>query len=63
MDYPFGTDLDNLNKRFLDGLCRTVFSDARGKDSCVVAMETMKVIVDTKEEAGAHIEILPITTA
>ena len=59
-DFPFGTDLDNLNKRFLDGLNRTVFSEAKGKDSCVVVMETMKVIVDTREEAGAHIEILPI---
>jgi hypothetical protein len=62
-NFPFGTDLDNLNKRFLDGLCQTVFSEARGKDSCVVAMETMKVIVDTKEQAGAHIEILPINMA
>lgn len=61
-DFPFGTDLDNLNKRFLDGLCQTVFSEAQGKDSCVVAMETMKVIVDTKDEAGAHVEILPIKT-
>jgi len=52
-----------LNKRFLDGLCQTVFSEAHGKDSCVVAMETMKVIVDTTDEAGAHIEILPIKTA
>ena len=59
-DYPFGTDLDNLNKRFLDGLSKTVFSEAKGKDSCVVAMEVMKVIVDTKREAGAHIEIMPI---
>lgn len=58
-DYPFGTDLDNLNKRFLDGLSKTVFSEAKGLDSCVVAMETMKVIVDTKKEAGAYIEILP----
>ncbi len=62
-DYPFGTDLDNLNKRFLDGLSKTVFSEAKGKDSCVVVMETMKVIVDTKAEAGAHIEILPIEVA
>ncbi|MBI1955047.1 MAG: hypothetical protein HYS38_01490 [Acidobacteria bacterium] len=62
-DYPFGTDLDNLNKRLLDGLCQTVFSEAPGKDSCVVAMETMKIIVDNKDEAGAHIEILPFKTA
>jgi hypothetical protein len=62
-NFPFGTDLDNLNKRFLDGLCQTVFSEARGRDSCVVAMETMKVIVDSHEEAGAHIEILPFRPA
>jgi len=61
-DYPFGTDLDNLNKRFLDGLSKTVFSEAPGKDSCVVAMESIKIIVETKEEAGAHFEILPIKT-
>jgi hypothetical protein len=59
-NYPFGTDLDNLNKRFLDGLSQTVFSEAPGKDSCVVVMETMKVIVEAGEETGAHIEIFPI---
>ena len=59
-NFPYGTDLDNLNKRFLDGLCKTVFSEARGHDSCVIAMETMKVIVEPGEETGAHIEILPI---
>jgi hypothetical protein len=62
-DFPFGTDLDNLNKRFLDALSQTVFSEAKGKDSCVVAMETMKVIVDSQADAGAHIEIMPIKTA
>ena len=61
-NFPFGTDLDNLNKRFLDGLSKTVFSEAPGKDSCVIALEAMKVIVDTPAEAGAHIEILPIRT-
>jgi len=59
-NFPYGTDLDNLNKRFLDGLSKTVFSNTAGKDSCVIAMETMKVIVDSYEEAGANIEILPI---
>jgi Holliday junction resolvase RusA-like endonuclease len=59
-NYPFGTDLDNLNKRLLDGLNHTVFSEARGKDSCVAAMEAMKVIVEAGEETGAHIEIFPI---
>jgi hypothetical protein len=62
-NFPFGTDLDNLNKRFLDGLCQTVFSEAQGRDSCVIAMETMKVIVESADDAGAHIEVLPIRTA
>jgi len=53
-DYPFGTDLDNLNKRLLDALSQTVFSEAKGKDSCVVAMETMKVIVDTRRGGRTH---------
>jgi hypothetical protein len=28
-DYPFGTDLDNLNKRFLDGLVTRYFRKLR----------------------------------
>jgi hypothetical protein len=59
-DYPFGNDLDNLLKRFLDALSKTVFSEARGKDSCVIALEVMKVKVDRESEAGADFEILPI---
>jgi Holliday junction resolvase RusA-like endonuclease len=39
---PFGADLDNLLKRLLDALSRTVFSDAPGKDACVVALEATK---------------------
>jgi Holliday junction resolvase RusA-like endonuclease len=60
-NFPFGPDLDNLFKRFLDALNDTVFSDARGKDSCVVSLHVMKTRVETAEESGAHIEILPIT--
>jgi Holliday junction resolvase RusA-like endonuclease len=59
-NFPYGTDIDNLNKRFLDGLSKTVFSEAPGKDSCVVALEAMKIIVEQGEAAGADIEILPI---
>ena len=34
-DLPYGSDLDNLTKRTLDALQRTVFRDAKGHDSCV----------------------------
>lgn len=59
-DYPYGPDLDNLLKRFLDALSKTVFSEAKGKDSCVIALEVMKVKVDSESDAGADFEILPI---
>lgn len=59
-NFPYGTDLDNLNKRFFDALNQTIFSDAKGKDSCVIAVEAMKVIVDTDAEAGAALEVLPV---
>ncbi|HVO72492.1 MAG TPA: hypothetical protein VMT35_00600 [Ignavibacteriaceae bacterium] len=32
-DYPYGSDLDNLLKRFQDALNETIFSEAKGKDS------------------------------
>src|SRR5437867_2981268 len=35
-DFPYGSDLDNLLKLFLDALNETVFSAASGKDSCVI---------------------------
>ncbi|MFA6411570.1 MAG: hypothetical protein WCW53_02665 [Syntrophales bacterium] len=58
-DYPYGPDLDNLLKRFLDALSKTVFSESRGKDSCIIALEVMKVKVD-ESAAGADFEIMPI---
>jgi hypothetical protein len=51
-----------LNKRFFDALNHTIFSEAKGKDSCVVAVEAMKVIVEDDSEAGAALEVLPIKT-
>jgi len=62
-DYPFGPDLDNLLKRMMDALERTIFAEARGGDSCVVLLHVMKTKVKSKEEAGAHIEVLPVSVA
>lgn len=62
-DCPYGTDLDNLLKRFLDALTKTVFSSkASGKDSCVVIIEAMKVRAEKDDEdgIGAKLEIQPI---
>ena len=59
-DLPYGSDLDNLTKRTLDALQRTVFRDARGHDSCVVALIAMKTKVGSSDEAGVHLEILPV---
>ena len=59
-DFPFGPDLDNLLKRFCDALNETVFSATKGKDSCVVSLNVIKTRVETKDEAGALLEVLPI---
>jgi len=60
-DLPYGPDLDNLMKRFSDALNQTIFSETEGKDSCVVEMSVMKTRVDSESEAGAIIEVLPIS--
>jgi Holliday junction resolvase RusA-like endonuclease len=59
-DLPYGPDLDNLAKRTLDALQRTVFSDAKGHDSCVVALIAMKTKVSGPDDAGVHLEVLPV---
>jgi Holliday junction resolvase RusA-like endonuclease len=55
---PFGTDLDNLLKRFLDALSKTVFSDAPNQDACIVSIEATKVHVQNPKEAGVDGEII-----
>jgi Holliday junction resolvase RusA-like endonuclease len=60
-DFPYGPDLDNLLKRFLDALNETVFSGSRGKDSCIISITATKTRATKKEEAGAVIEILPVS--
>jgi Holliday junction resolvase RusA-like endonuclease len=59
-DYPYGSDLDNLLKRFQDALNETIFSDAKGKDSCIISLTASKVKVKSNKEAGALLEIIPI---
>ncbi len=58
-DHPFGSDIDNLLKRFNDALVKTVFSEAEGKDGCIIAIEAVKVRVKSADEAGAEFSILP----
>lgn len=60
---PFGTDLDNLLKRFFDALARTVFSDAPGRDACIVAIEAAKVLVQNHNQSGVDGEIIELTAA
>jgi Holliday junction resolvase RusA-like endonuclease len=60
-DYPFGPDVDNLLKRFLDALNATVFKKSKGKDSCIISLTVMKAKVESETEAGALLEILPVS--
>jgi Holliday junction resolvase RusA-like endonuclease len=60
-DYPYGPDLDNLLKRFMDALNQTVFREAEGHDSCIVSLTVLKTRVASPAEAGAHLEILPVS--
>lgn len=59
-DFPFGSDLDNLLKRFCDGLTKTIFSESKGKDSCIISLNASKSKVDSNKESGAILEIMPI---
>lgn len=60
-DHPHGTDLDNLLKRLFDALQRTVFRSAAGGDGCVVEVWARKVKVESRERAGADLEIAPVS--
>ena len=57
-DCPFGNDLDNLLKRFCDAMNETVFQDAPGHDSCIVALEAAKGKARPGEASGADFEII-----
>lgn len=60
---PYGADIDNLLKRFFDALAQTVFSEAPGKDACVVAVEAAKVLVVNPSESGVDGEIIELAAA
>ncbi|HVO85461.1 MAG TPA: hypothetical protein VMU60_13645 [Syntrophobacteria bacterium] len=60
-DSPYGPDLDSLLKRLLDPLNETIFKDIQGGDSCVVSLHVMKTKVESSKEAGAILEVLPVT--
>lgn len=61
-DHPYGSDLDNLLKRFFDALNETIFSDVPGKDGCVVSLEVTKTKVAGYAEAGADLEVILLPT-
>jgi len=60
-DLPYGPDLDNLLKRFLDALNKTIFSETSGKDSCIISLNVMKTKIGLESEPGALLEVLPVT--
>ncbi|MCL4679054.1 MAG: RusA family crossover junction endodeoxyribonuclease [Alphaproteobacteria bacterium] len=60
-DFPYGSDLDNLLKRFLDALNDTIFSEALGKDSCIISLIAQKTKVKSNSEAGVLLEITPVS--
>ena len=57
---PYGTDIDNLLKRFLDALSMTILSEAPGKDACIVALEAAKVLVKNPSESGVDGEVIEL---
>lgn len=61
LDLPYGPDLDNLMKRFCDALNETIFCNTNGKDSCIIEMGAMKTKVTSEQEAGALLEVLPVS--
>ena len=62
-DFPYGPDLDNLLKRFMDALNGTIFSETPGGDSCAIMLTVIKTRVASVKEAGAHLEVLPVSVA
>ena len=54
LDHPYGPDLDNLLKRFLDALGCTVLSKAKGKDGAVVKLTVSKREARKGEATGVR---------
>lgn len=54
LDHPYGSDLDNLVKRFLDALGHTVLSKAEGKDGAIVRLSVSKRKASKGEPTGVR---------
>lgn len=61
-DLPYGPDLDNLLKSFLDALNETIFNNVEGHDSCVTILEVAKIRVAKEKDTGVYLEIIPLVT-
>jgi len=61
-DFPYGMDLDNLLKRLLDALGKTVLQDAPGGDSAIVRLSARKHPASPTEEPGARIVLRDVGT-
>jgi len=53
-DHPYGSDLDNLLKRFLDALCETILSEVEGKDGAIVRLTVSKRQARKNELTGVR---------
>jgi len=60
-DHPHGTDLDNLLKRLLDALGKTVLREAPGKDGAITELRAKKRMVREGEITGARIRITELS--
>ena len=58
-DHPYGSDLDNLLKRFCDALEHTIFSEVPGGDGCIVGIRARKVKARRDQDVGADFKIVP----
>jgi gamma-glutamylcyclotransferase len=54
---PYGTDLDNMTKRLLDGLKSTIFKNEESEDGCVCKIEVCKNVAPDSESTGTRVVI------
>jgi Holliday junction resolvase RusA-like endonuclease len=54
---PYGPDLDNLTKRLLDDLKRTILREAAGEDGCILELTISKSVAALGEPSGAKVSI------
>lgn len=54
---PYGTDLDNLAKRLLDGLEHTIFSELTRGDGWILEMTLSKKVASGPDDTGADITV------